>query len=241
MKKFIQVLSVVFVLISFSSHAQNVVYDANAEVRNVASFSKIKISGALAVYISQGKEQAVAVSSEGGKYNSKIKTEVINGTLKIYVDNGSWNNWNWGNKDIKAYITVTEITGLDVGGASAVKLTDPIKTDNMSLDISGASTLRGEINGNSLSFDLSGASVAEVEGSTTSLYVESSGASGFRGYDLTSDKCKAHASGASVISVTVNKELEAEATGASSIGYKGNAVITSLNVSGGSSVKKKGS
>lgn len=240
MKAFFSGVLALLLISSFSVSAQNVVYDANAEVRTVPSFNKVKISGALAVYISQGKEQAVAISSEDGKYNSKIKTEVSNGTLKIYVDGGSWNNWNWGNKDIKAYITVTELTGLDIGGASAVKLTDPIKTDNISLDISGASSLHGEINASSISFDLSGASVAEVSGSTSSLYVESSGASGFRGYELTCDKCKAHASGASGIAVYVDKELDAEATGASTIGYKGNAVITSLSVSGGSSVKKKG-
>lgn len=240
MKIFSGVFAVLFLALSFSAGAQNVVYDANAEVRTVSSFNKVKISGALAVYISQGKEQAVAISSEGGKYNNKIKTEVINGTLKIYVDGGTWNNWNWGNKEIKAYITVTEIYGLDVGGASAVKLTDPVKTDNISLDISGASSIKGEINAASISFDLSGASVAEITGTTTSLSVESSGASSFRGYELTCDKCKAHASGASGIGVYVNKELVAEATGASTIGYKGSAVITSLNVSGGSSVKKKG-
>lgn len=240
MKQVFIVLCVLLLITSISAKAQNIVYDANAEVRTVSSFNKVKISGALAVYISQGKEQAVAISSEDGKYNDKIKTEVSKGTLKIYVDGGSWNNWNWGNKEIKAYITVTEIQGLDVGGASTVKITDPIKADNMSLDISGASGIRGEINAASLSFDISGASVAEISGSTNSLYVESSGASSFRGYDLTSEKCKTHASGASGISVTVSRELEAEATGASTIGYKGDAVITSLNVSGGSSVKKKG-
>ena len=240
MKNVFIILSGLLLVTSFSTKAQNIVYDANAEIRSVSFFNKIKISGALAVYISQGKEQAVAISSEDGKYNEKIKTEVNNGTLKIYVDGGSWNNWNWGNKEIKAYITVTEIKGLDVGGASTVKLTDPINTDNMSLDISGASGVRGEINAASLSFDISGASIAEISGTTTSLYVESSGASSFRGYDLISEKCKTHASGASGIGVFVNKELEAEATGASTIGYKGDAVITSLNVSGGSSVKKKG-
>ena len=138
-------VSVFLLIISFTSKAQNIVYDANAEVRTVSFFNKIKISGALSVYISQGKDQAVAVSSEGGKFNNKIKTEVSNGTLKIYVEGGSWNNWNWGNKDIKAYISITELQGLDIGGASSVKLTDAIKSDNMSFDISGASSLHGKI------------------------------------------------------------------------------------------------
>ncbi len=92
MQKVILSICMAFVLISASS--QNVVHDANAEVRKISSFNKLQISGAMSVYLSQGNEQAVAVSSDEGKYNDKIKTEVNNGTLKIYVESGSWNKWN---------------------------------------------------------------------------------------------------------------------------------------------------
>jgi len=49
------------------------VYDANAEVRNVGSFSKIKVSSAITLYLSQGKEQAVAVSAGDKEYTPRIK------------------------------------------------------------------------------------------------------------------------------------------------------------------------
>ncbi len=257
MQKVLFSICAAFVIVSAA--AQNVVYDAHADVRKVSSFNKVSISGALSVYLSQGKEQAVAVSSEDGKYNDKIKTEVRDGMLKVYVESGNWNKWSWGNKELKAYITITDIEMLNVSGASSVKLTDPITANDLKVEVTGASSIKGAglngnninlhltgassvkipIKGSSLDFHLTGASDADVDGSTTSLSVEATGASSFKGFDLSSTNCKVHATGASSISVTVSKELEAEATGASSVGYKGDAVITNLNVSGASSVKKK--
>ena len=64
---------------AFNLNAQNVVHDANAQVRNVGSFNKIRVSSAISLYLSQGNTQAVAVSSEDAKCNAKIITEVKNG------------------------------------------------------------------------------------------------------------------------------------------------------------------
>lgn len=221
------------------ANAQELVYDANAEVRTVAAFDHIKVNGAIAIFLSQGTEQAVAISSEDGKYNNKIETEVRNGELRIFVESGNWNNWNWGNKSLKAYVTVTDLNGLDINGASSCKITGLLKVEDLEIEISGASVVKGEIAAESLSFSLSGASVAEVKGTTTDLTVAASGASGFRGFELGSETADVTASGASGISVNASKELKASASGVSNIGYKGGAVIRDLDVGGGSSLKKK--
>ena len=86
MQKIFQSLCVCLLLVSAGANAQNLVYDANAEVRTVAAFTKVHVSGAINLYISQGREQAVAISASDSKYIPKIRTEVSNGTLKIYVE-----------------------------------------------------------------------------------------------------------------------------------------------------------
>jgi hypothetical protein len=248
--------------ISVFAGAQNVVYDANAQVRKVGAFTKVHVSSAISLYLSQGKEQAVAVSAEDEKYTARIRTEVRDGELRIYVENGMWNGWNWGNRNLKAYLTVTSLEGLEASGASTVKISDPLVVqDNFSLELSGASNLKAEggisgnnmdiqidgasdfkqtaIKGGNIKFNLSGASQATVEGTSTGLRVEVSGASDFRGYGFQTENCKVEASGASTVNITVNKTLEAQASGASSVGYKGEAVITNLDVSGASNVKKR--
>lgn len=235
-----KIFSLVFLLgLLVEASAQELVYDANAEVRTVASFDRIKVNGAIAIFLSQGNEQAVAISSEDGKYNNKIETEVRNGELRVFVESGNWNNWNWGNKSLKAYITVTDLNGIEINGASSCKITGLLKVRDLNIDISGASVVKGEIEAETLSFSLSGASVAEVKGTTVELTVDASGASGFRGFDLSSETADVSASGASGISVNVSKELEASASGVSNIGYKGGAIIKDIDVSGGSSLKKK--
>jgi hypothetical protein len=257
--------------------AQNVVHDANAQVRNVSSFNKIRVSSAISLYLSQGNSQAVAVSSEDNKVTDRIITEVKNGVLKIYVESGVWNGWNWGNKHLKAYVTFTTLEMLDASGASNVQLTDPISVGNFELELSGASNMQGVIKGSDLkfeitgasngkinvtgtslmlsqsgasnfkgdvstskaSFDLSGASTTDVDGTAGDLVIDASGASNFKGGDLKAENCKIEATGASSASINVSKQIEATASGASSIHYWGDASMSKVEVSGGSSIKKK--
>ena len=46
-----------------AQNAKNIVFDANAEVRSVKGFTGVEVSGAIDLYLSQGKEEAVAISA----------------------------------------------------------------------------------------------------------------------------------------------------------------------------------
>ncbi|RFM28883.1 head GIN domain-containing protein [Deminuibacter soli] len=239
MKQIMLLLSCFFLLTGSFVKAQNVVYDANAEVRKVGDFNGVEVSGGISLYLSQGNQQAVAVSASEEKYISRIKTEVRGGVLKIFIEPGAWNSWNWGNKKIKAYVTVTALKSLHAGGASSIKVTGDLHSDDLDVDVSGSSSLQAAIQGKNLKIDISGASAANLSGLVETMKLEVSGASSLKAIDLITVSCKAEVSGASVANITVNKELDAEASGASSIGYHGDAVIKRVDVSGASSIKKK--
>jgi hypothetical protein len=219
--------------------AQNVVYDENAEVRVVGKFTGIDLSGAVTMYLSQGNEQGVAISAGEPKYNNKIKTEVKDGILRISVDGGVWNGFNWTNKKLKAYVTITDLNRLSVSGASTVNITGPMKGTDVKMEISGASEVKGIINFSSLNLGVSGASVARLSGSASDASIDASGACKVNSYDLSIERCKATSSGASNIRVTVNRELNADASGGSNIYYKGAGSVKSLNTSGGASIKNR--
>jgi hypothetical protein len=87
--------------------------------------------------------------------------------------------------------------------------------------------------------DLSGGSITTLEGSFNSASIEASGGSIFKDFGLAVNTCDVDASGGSIINVSINKELKADASGGSIINYKGSGVITSVDASGGSSIKKK--
>jgi hypothetical protein len=212
--------------------------DPNAEVRNVKGFQAIKVSHAIDLYLSQANDEVVAVSASKDEYRNRIKTEVENGVLKIWYDNDS--KWMKGDKKLRAYVSFKTLDRLSASGASDVFVTGTIKSGDLNINMSGASDFKGAIQANSLTVDLSGASDMTVTaGSVTNLKIEVSGASEFQGYDLQTDNCSAKASGASDIKVTVNKELNAHASGASGVHYKGNGVIRDLKTNGASSINKK--
>jgi hypothetical protein len=239
MKKFFFLL--VSAAFAVSVQAQKTINDPNAEVRNVSGFHAVRVSSAIDLYISQSGSEAVAVSASEEKYRDRIRTEVENGVLKIWFDNGSnWNLWNTGNKKLKAYVSVRDLDRLTASGACDVFVDGVIRSNSLTINLSGASDLKGNFDVSTLVMDQSGASDATISGRTGSLKLEVSGASAFRGFDLQTENCQARASGASDIRITVTKEMNARASGASKIQYRGDGVIREMHTSGASSVNKRG-
>lgn len=237
MKKYI--LSVFAILTFFSAVAQKTfVNDANAEVRKLTgSFSNIIISGGIDLYLSQYDNESVAVSASSVEYKQNIKTVVENNTLKIYYDGAK--QWNVGNKNMKAYVSFRSIEKLQASGACDVQVAGIIQVPALILNLNGASDFKGAVKVSNLTMELSGASDVKISGTASVVVIQSSGASDVKGYELVTELCTAKASGASDINITVNKELNAHASGASDIFYKGNAVVKDRHSSGASSVVKK--
>ncbi len=240
MKKILLLVSLSW--LSFQLKAQetkNIVVDGNAEIRTVEAFEALNVSGAIDVYVSQGTENAVAVSATTDDARNRIKTTVSNGVLRIWFE-GSGMNWrSWTNTKSKAYITVKNLNKIVVSGASNIKITDILKVEQLRVELTGASDCRGKIEADNLMIDVSGASSMIFSGTSKNAKLEASGASSIKGYDHSTDFCTSEASGAASIRITVNKELKATASGASSIYYKGEGVGKEIESSGGSSIRKK--
>lgn len=239
MRKNILIASL-FILTGFIATAQKIwVEDPNISLRPIqGSFSEIKISGGIQLYLSQSDEARVAVSASDEDLVSGIKTVVDGKTLKIYYE-GNKKNWYKKNANIKAYVSFNRLEKIAGSGATSIKVDGAIRVPSLLIDLSGASSFTGNVQAGSLMFDLSGASDVKIFGKVEQLTVETSGASDIKGFGLESETCHVKASGASDIQVTVLKELKANASGASSIYYKGSAVITDIHSSGASSIKRK--
>jgi hypothetical protein len=223
-----------------AQNEKNLVFDANAEVRSVKGFTGVEVSGAIDLFLSQGKEEAVAISASNPEALSRIKTEVRNGKLHIYFDGNGWNWKTWSNNNkMKAYITFIELHKLEASGACNIKTVDMISSDDLKIQLSGASDFTGEVKAVKLKLDASGASNFRISGTAEKADINASGACDVKGYDLKTDYCKIDASGASVVRISNLKELSAEASGGSTIFYKGAGLIRDISTSGGASVKRK--
>jgi hypothetical protein len=236
MKNILLAASLLFVGGALS--AQKVVNDPNAEPRKVSPFHAIHISNAFDVIITQGAEEGLVVSSNHKEDVANIKTSVENGVLKIGYDQK--NKWWPKNQKLKAYIAVKNLDELKAGGASDVKIEGSLSAADLKVDFSGASDLNGKLNvKGKLDVELSGASDMNISGSASEVTIDASGASDVKAYDFSSTTCSIEASGASSVHITVDKELSARLTGASSVSYKGSAMIKDIKTSGASTISRK--
>lgn len=216
----------------------NVINDKNAQTRTIGSFNAIKVSGSIDIYLSQSGSEALAVSASEDKFREKIRTEISNGTLKIWYE-GDKISWS-GNKKLRAYVSFKTLNMLEALGASNYHITGTLNVPTLNVRLTGASDMKGAVKISTLNINLSGASNVKLIGSAGIINIDATGASDVKGYDLITDICSATLTGASDVNITINKELSAHATGASSINYKGSAVVKDIHTSGASSISKKG-
>jgi Putative auto-transporter adhesin, head GIN domain len=230
-------LFAVAAVLSMTTRAQQtIIHDPNVEVRAVTGYHGIEVSDAINLYLSQGDKETVAVSARDINWRDRIRTVVEDGILKISLDK---RGWKVGDIKLKAYVSFTALDLLRASGASDVFVDGVIAGDRFFVDLSGASDFKGAINVKQFHMDQSGASDAHITGAVAEKASFSlSGSSSVKAYDLVTQNCSVNASGASDLNITVNKDLDADVSGASNVYYKGDGVIKSVRKSGASAVKK---
>lgn len=239
MKKLFSIVCLLCV-VAFT-HAQKVINDPNVEVRTVSgSFNGVSVSGGIDLFLSYGDE-AVAVSASKPEHRERIKTEIQNGVLKIWYESKSGINITFNDdRRLKAYVSYKTLKSLGASGGSDILVDGTIKTAELRLDISGGSDFKGKVETENLRVAQSGGSDINISGRAATLSVDASGGSDFNGYDLVTEICDLEASGGSDIEITANKELSAQASGASDIHYRGKPNVKQAKASGASEVKARG-
>lgn len=230
-------LVVLFAIFTIPAMAQTVINDKNAEVRSVSSFSGIKVSGGIDVFLSQSNEYALAVSASEDKFRDEIKTEINNGVLTISYNSGPL-RYN-GNRKLRAYVSFKDLESIDASGACDITVNGNFKSNSLKVKLSGACEIKGAVDIDNVQLNLSGASTVKLNGTVQNLKIDASGASDVKNYDLVVDNCMADISGASDVKLTINKSISAKASGASSLNYKGNPERKDVSTSGASNISAR--
>ena len=144
-----------------------------------------------------------------------------------------------GSATLKAYVTTKDVSGYLATGASRFIVEDEILTEDATVFLSGASQFIGEMYVENLIAEMSGASSMELTGESASAHVTASGASSIGDFEFSTEYLRVNFSGASFASLTVTDKMDVSASGASIVRYKGDAVINSQNLSGGSQIIKE--
>jgi HK97 family phage prohead protease len=130
---------------------------------------------------------------------------------------------------LKAYVSFKKLTEITGSGSTSINLNGILKTVDLDIQVSGASNFNGEVDVKNLQLNSNGSSRITLKGKSNYTAANASGASSIKAIELSSEICKAKASGASNINIIVNKELSVEASGASSVNYKGEGVIKDID------------
>ena len=206
------------------------------EQRYYETFTELDVSDAFEVDVTYSDSDNKVSVEANQNLQSKIVTDITNGKLTIKLKP---NIRIKSSATLKVHIIVPELTKIKASGASRVEFLNELNTNSLNLDLSRASSLKGNLNLNSCNFDLSGASNVELTGNINTAIIELSGASSIGNYNCNIDTLSIDLSGASSGSLTVNEIINIDASGASSLNYKGNGTINTIELTGASSINKK--
>ena len=231
MKKILLKASLVYIvlfLILSANHAQV------KETRQVDNFSKINVSSGIDLIIRQGDITDVVAEARNDEMLESILTEVEGSTLKIY---SKLKMFKPGPR--KVYVTFRNIDGIKVTGGSDITAESVINVSSLDIGAHGGSDVSMEIKAGELQCKISGGSDADLKGEAKKFIAVASGGSDIRARELITESSDIEVSGGSDADITVNSELNVQASGGSDVTYYGDASIKNINASGGSDVRRR--
>ncbi len=201
------------------------------EMRTVAAFNGLEISGNIEVELTQDSVQSVRVSSRPSLLPYLITEVDDRGILKLYTRKLHVNS------PAKVRIAAGNIAEVVASGACKVNSFGKITAENMKVELSGVSQANLDVRvAQDLKVYLSGVSKAEIDGHAYKLYADVSGASQLEADDLLVKNAKVFGVSASQIEANVSDSLIVDVSGASHFKAGRKPFYVKQYKSGGSSI-----
>jgi len=203
------------------------------EERTAGSFSGIKASTGIDVYLSQGDKMSITVEADENLHEF-IQTEVSNGTLKIYSE------VNIRDAEMKrVYVTMKEILSVSTTSAGDIIGETPVKTDNLKLSASSAGDIKLEVYAKNIEIDVSSSGDLSLSGEVDMMDADLSSAGDLNAYNLKVREARISVSSAGDADIYVTERLTAHASSAGDVNYKGDPEYIDAHSSSAGGVHKK--
>ncbi|MGI9551654.1 MAG: head GIN domain-containing protein [Aurantibacter sp.] len=203
---------------------------------SIPDYSRLKVSNAFNAYVTfSDTEESIRIEANENLHN-KIIVKRDGNALVIQLK--KLTNIR-GNATLNAYITTKNISHFEMTGASRLTLENEWVSEDARIEVSGASDFTGELSVERLHMNMHGASNVDIFGTASGMYADLSGSSEIRNYDLLVERLEIDLSGASEAFLSVSETIDIDASGASTLNYKGNADIIHKRLSGASEIRKR--
>jgi len=210
MKKVVFIIVVMSSFLSCSEDRLEGSGDTISELRNVEFFNKVSSEGTFEVTITKGDEQSLEIIANSN-IMSRVKTDVVNGKLKLELENGSYTNVH-----LEAHITVLDLKEVDNTGAGEMTLFNINDVEEMKVKNSGAANIY-------------------VDGTCDDLIVNNEGLGSILAFDMLSVDGTVDNRGSGEVEVTCASNLDVNIEGSGNVYYQGNPTIN-VHVEGSGSL-----
>jgi len=186
------ILAIIFGFIGFQNvQAQQIKGNGNVQSqdRNVGSFSGINNSCSADIFISKGESGTIKVVADENLLEY-ITTTVQNGILVIDTKGSFWNS-----KKMEVYLTMNNLTSMELNGSGNVSCADPIPGNNVNIKLSGSGDLKANLESKNLTLSISGSGNANISGIRGNLETSVSGSGDIDASNLQLANCSATVNG----------------------------------------------
>lgn len=220
----------IFLLVSIVAVAQD------RDERSLDTFDRIKVEMGIKVYLKKSSTEKAVVEVRGIDLDDLV-TDVRGGTLHIYIDKSRIG----GHVDVNIDLYYKSLHTIDISSAAHVETSsEPITGSSLEIYAASAGGAEIEVNVQDLELDVASAGNLQISGKTTTLDITAASAGSIDAYDLEAEDVRARASGAGSMKIYATQKIDAGASSAGSIRYRGNPQKEYTNTSSGGSIRKSG-
>lgn len=204
--------------------------------RPLESFHKLTVRVGMHVIITKGNE-AIALLEGDSNILDYVLTDIKDGELIVMLKpNQSYNQ----KKGVTVTLHVRDLDQLTVSTGCMVESDLAIRAKNLTAVVETGSKLTAPIDAKTLNLTVRQGSQATLDGSVTEADIRLSGAGKLDADKLTINRATVNLDGASTASLHVTKTLSANASGISTLSYRGNPLVTEQQTTGLSKIQKQG-
>jgi len=201
--------------------------------RKTDSFTGIKVSSGIDVYLKQGNNETVSVEADENLHEYII-TEVRGGILDVYSE------YNIRDAERKrVYVTIKEVNSVKTTSAGDVFGETPIKSDRLELSASSAGDIKLEVNAKDIDIDISSSGDMTLSGETDMLKADLSSAGDLNAYELKAREADVSVSSAGDADIYATEKITARASSAGDVNYKGDPKYVDAHSSSAGGIHKR--
>ena len=205
------------------------------EKRTTADYDQIKVGGFFDILLVDGKEGNITIEGEENIIPAVV-VEVTNHVLTIYpVKNTNFTS----RKRLVITVPVEAVSAVSLAGSGSIISKTTIKSDNLSVQLSGSGDINLSLIAKNVKTSLSGSGDIVLTGTTTSYDTSLAGSGDIESDELVAMNVNAALSGSGDISVNCSTDLQATVAGSGDITYSGKPLKKETKVSGSGRISMK--